>query len=110
MSSHMFFFLITAALWHVKVPRIWVKWEMQLRPPPNHSNTNPSLLCDLHRSLWQCQLLNPLSQARDQTCILRDNLGTISEAYGVSQARGRIGATAAGPHHSHSNAGSEPCL
>ena len=29
-------------------------------------------------------------------------------AYGSSQARGQIGATAAGLHHSHSNAGSEP--
>ena len=29
------------------------------------------------------------------------------EAYGSSQARGRIGAAAAGLHHSHSNTGSE---
>ena len=28
-------------------------------------------------------------------------------AYGGSQARGRVGAIAAGLHHSHSNAGSE---
>ena len=26
-----------------------------------------SLICDLHRSLWQHQILNPLSEARDQT-------------------------------------------
>ena len=31
-------------------------------------------------------------------------------AYGGSQARGLIGAVAAGPHQSHSNAGSEPHL
>ena len=31
-------------------------------------------------------------------------------AYGGSQARGLIGAAAAGLHHSHSNARSEPCL
>ena len=31
-------------------------------------------------------------------------------AHGGSQARGQIGATAAGLHHSHSNAGSELCL
>ena len=30
--------------------------------------------------------------------------------YGGSQARGQIGAVAAGLHHSHSNAGSELCL
>ena len=31
-------------------------------------------------------------------------------AYGGSQARNQIGATAAGLHHSHSNVGSEPRL
>ena len=31
-------------------------------------------------------------------------------AYGGSQARGPIGDVAAGLRHSHSNAGSEPCL
>ena len=31
-------------------------------------------------------------------------------AYGRSQAGGRIGATTASLHHSHSNLGSEPCL
>ena len=31
-------------------------------------------------------------------------------AYGGSQVRGRMEATAAGLHHSHSNAGPEPCL
>ena len=27
----------------------------------------------LHHSLWQCQILNPLSEARDQTCVLTDD-------------------------------------
>ena len=31
-------------------------------------------------------------------------------AYGNSQVRGQIEATAAGLHHSHSNEGPEPCL
>ena len=34
----------------------------------------------------------------------------VPEAYGGSQARGLTGATAAGLHHSHSNARSEPRL
>ena len=34
----------------------------------------------------------------------------IPEAYGGSQARGRIRATSAGLYHSHSSAGSELCL
>ena len=33
---------------------------------------NPSLICDLHRSPQQCQILNPLSEARDRTCISMD--------------------------------------
>ena len=35
---------------------------------------------------------------------------TAPEAYGSSQARGWIWATAASQHHSHSNSGSKPCL
>ena len=34
----------------------------------------------------------------------------VSVAYGGSQARALIGATAAGLHHSHSNEGYESCL
>ena len=34
----------------------------------------------------------------------------IPVAHGSSQARGQIGAPAAGLYHSHSNRGSEPCL
>ena len=38
------------------------------------------------------------------------SVGPIPVAYGGSQARGLIRAVAAGLHHSHSNAGSEPRL
>ena len=37
-------------------------------------------------------------------------LGQLSTAYGGSQARGLIGAVAAGLHQSHSNSGSKPRL
>ena len=36
--------------------------------------------------------------------------GATFAAHGGSQARGQIGAVAAGLHHSHSNARTEPCL
>jgi len=29
-------------------------------------------VCNLHHSLWQCQIPNPLSEVRDQTCVLMD--------------------------------------
>ena len=38
----------------------------------SHSNAGSKPLCNLHCSFWQCQILNPLSKARDGTCILRD--------------------------------------
>ena len=31
-----------------------------------------SRICDLHRSSWQCQILNPLSKARNRTPIFMD--------------------------------------
>ena len=31
---------------------------------------DPSYVCDLHHSSWQCRILNPLSEAGDGTCNL----------------------------------------
>ena len=36
----------------------------------SHSNVGSSHISDLHRSSRWCQILNPLSEARDQTCNL----------------------------------------
>ena len=33
---------------------------------------DPSCICNLHHSSWQCQILNPLNKARDRTCFLMD--------------------------------------
>ena len=33
---------------------------------------DPSRTCDLQYRLWKCWILNPLSQARDWTCIIMD--------------------------------------
>ena len=35
---------------------------------------DPNCICNLHRSLWQHRTLNPLSEARDQTCILTEKM------------------------------------
>ena len=35
----------------------------------------PSCICNLHHSSQQCQIPEPLSEARDQTCILMDTSG-----------------------------------
>ena len=65
--------LLGLNLWHMEVPELGIKLELQLQAYTtaremwalNH-------VCDLHHSSWQHQILNPLSEARDQTCILID--------------------------------------
>ena len=59
--------------WHMEVPRPGVKSELRMLAYPTATATpDPSHVCDLHRSSWQCQILNPLREARDQTCILTE--------------------------------------
>ena len=63
-----FFFFLGLHLQHVEVPRLGVKLELQLQAYPTATATpDPSHICDLHYSLWQCQILNPLSEVRDPT-------------------------------------------
>ena len=58
---------------YMEVLRLGVESELQLQS----CNTaiampDPSLICDLHCSLWQCWILNPLGGARDRAHILMD--------------------------------------
>ena len=57
----------------MEVPRLGVKSELQL---PAYARATAMLdlsqVCGLHHSSWQRWILNPLSTARDQTCILMD--------------------------------------
>ena len=57
----------------MEVPRLGVKLQLQLPAYTTAIATqDPSLICDLCLSSLQCQILNPLSEARDQTHILMD--------------------------------------
>ena len=59
--------------WHMEVPRLWVKSELQLLGYTTAiARQDLSLVCELHHSSRQCQILNPLSEAGDQTQILMD--------------------------------------
>ena len=57
----------------MEVPRLGVKWELQL-PACTTTTATPDLscFCYLCHSLWQSQILNSLSETRDQTHILMD--------------------------------------
>ena len=55
---------------HVEVPRLGVKSELwPLIYTTATAMPAPSSICDLHHSSWQCQVLNPLSEARDWTLV-----------------------------------------
>ena len=57
----------------MEVPRVGVKLELQLQAYATAIATpDPSHICALHCGLWQCLVLNPLSEAKDGTCILTD--------------------------------------
>ena len=54
-----FFPLLWPHLQHLEVPRLGIKLELQSRPMPEPQ---------------QCRILNPLSKARDGTCILTETM------------------------------------
>ena len=58
---------------HMEVPRLGVETELQLPAYATATATrDPSCVFDLRHSSRQHQILNPRSQARDQTSILMD--------------------------------------
>ena len=60
-------------LLYMEVPRLGVELELQLPAYATATATpDPSCICDLHRSSWQCWIPDPLSKARDWTCIPMD--------------------------------------
>ena len=68
-----FFFFLGPRLQHMAVPSLGVKSELQL---PAYTTatamSDPSHICNLHHSSQQFWILNPLSEARDQTHFLMD--------------------------------------
>ena len=57
-------------MWHTGVPRLGVKLELLLLAYTTATAMpDPSHICDLHHSAQQCWILNPLSEARDGTCL-----------------------------------------
>ena len=71
--SFSFFCFLGLHLWHMELPRLGVKSELQL-PAYTTAIATPDLshVCDLYHSSRQHRILNPLSEVRDQTCILID--------------------------------------
>ena len=67
------FFLFRAAPMSYGSSQLGVKSEQQLQAYTTSTQIwDPSCICDLCHSMWQSLILNPLSEARDQTHIFTD--------------------------------------
>ena len=66
-----FCFFLEAHLQHKEIPRLGVERELLLLAYTT-ATKDTGHICDLHHSSGQCQILNPLSKARDWTRILMD--------------------------------------
>ena len=79
----------------MEVPRLGVKSELQL---PAYTTATVTLdlspMCNLHYILWQHQILNPLSEARDRTRILEDTMSGTYEDFGPYLNEGSYAAVA----------------
>ena len=72
-SLFILFFFLGPNLQHMEVLRLGVELELQLPAyTPATATWDPSCVCALHHSSRQCQILNPLREARDQTHVLMD--------------------------------------
>ena len=66
MNLFIYFCFLGLHLWHMGVPRLGVKSELQLQANATAiAMQDLSRVFDLHPSSQQCQILNPLSEARD---------------------------------------------
>ena len=55
----------------MEVPRLGVELELQLLVYTTATAMqNPGHVCNLHHSSWQCQILNPLNEAKDQIYVV----------------------------------------
>ena len=74
-TNNSFFFLcfLGPHPWHMEVPRLGDKSELQLLAYATAIATQDlSRICDLRHNSWQRQILNPLIEARDRTWVLTD--------------------------------------
>ena len=70
-SCFFLFFFLGSHPQHMEVPRLGVESELQLLAyVAATAMQDSSCVCDLYHSSWQCQIPDPLSEAKDGTCIL----------------------------------------
>ena len=99
-------FIFRASPWHMEVPRPGVQSELLL--PATATATavpDPSRVFDLHHSSWQCQILNPLSEARDQTWTSWSLVGFVNHWAMTGTPSDSFNSTYSGSLHTQSSCG-----
>ena len=93
-----FFALYGHAYKYIEVPGLGVESDVQsLAYTTATAMPDTSCICDPPCSLWQCQNLNPLSQARDQTCILMDTSWVLNPLSHSRNSQSEISNASLGP-------------
>ena len=70
---YLFFVFLGPHPWHMQVPRLGLELELQLLAYVTvTAMEDQSCVFDLHHSSQQCWILNPLSEAWEQTHVLMD--------------------------------------
>ena len=73
LCTFFFFWFFRATPMACGSSRLEIKWELQIPAYTTATATwDLSCVCDLRHSSLQCQIPNPLSEARDQACTLMD--------------------------------------
>ena len=109
------FFLICFTLWNHKFIR-WIRNTPWVFMITKVTESQKLILRNKKRQYIEYMTCSPIFSNLKVSLILPFFLFSFllfraaPEAYGASQARGLIRATAASLYHSHSNSGSEPCL
>ena len=62
-----FFSFLGPHWWHMEVPRLGVESVLLLAYTTTTATQDPNRICELHHSPQQRQILNPMSEAWDQT-------------------------------------------
>ena len=70
LQSFIHSFFLWLHLQHRQVPRLGFDSELRLQAIPQLQQHQIQAKSATYHSLQQCQVLNPLSEDRDQTCIL----------------------------------------
>ena len=73
-ANFFFFFFSGLHLRHMEIPKLGLNWNYSCQPMPQPQQLGIQAAHDS----WQRWILNPLSEARDRTCIFMDTSGFIT--------------------------------